>query len=231
MSKGFRPRATCLSIALVALAIQAITPDARDLTSFSISRILQSILSNSIATADDAAPWEDDTPDETADDVCSPASAGTRIAKRRPTSCPRLSSTATPHGDLPIRPTHRHPSCPFGGAGAKRRVDPHPLPPYLLIPIRSRRPGGIIVRGNPARLPCALQDVGAHDRRNGGKRALQRRIRTAVDRTGTEGSDSHRSIAGSPSAPVRSRAIDRSGATRLPDADDGRVALHSDTVH
>jgi hypothetical protein len=115
MSKGFRPKATCIGIALVALAIQAITPDSHDLTSFSISRIIHSILSDSIASADDAAPSEDDIPDEAADDVCSPASAGMRIATRRHRSCPHPPSMATSHGVLPIRPSHPHSSCPIGG--------------------------------------------------------------------------------------------------------------------
>jgi hypothetical protein len=116
MNKGSGPQTACLGVALIALAIQAITPDSHDLTSFSISRILQSILSDSIAPTDDAAPSEDDTPDEKADDVCSPASAGARVATRRPTSCPRPHSKATPRGELPIRPSHRHSSRPFSGA-------------------------------------------------------------------------------------------------------------------
>jgi hypothetical protein len=115
MNKGSRPRATCLGIVMIALAIQAITPDAHDLTSFSISRIIQSILSDSLAPAEGAAPSEDDSPDKTDDDVCSPTSAGMRIALRRPTSSPRPLSMST-LCELPNRPTLRHPSCPIGGA-------------------------------------------------------------------------------------------------------------------
>ena len=77
-----RFRARCLHFALIALSIQGITPDSRDLTSGSISWILRSILNDGIpAAADDAAPG-DDAPDETPDDVCTPASADVRIGAR-----------------------------------------------------------------------------------------------------------------------------------------------------
>jgi hypothetical protein len=74
-----RTRAWCLRCALLALAVQGIFPDAQDLTSGSIPRILRSIASDSIPPTGDEAPSRDDATDE----VCTPdSSSGVRPITR-----------------------------------------------------------------------------------------------------------------------------------------------------
>ena len=115
MSQGFRPRKAYLGFALVALAIQAITPDPHDVTSFSISRILQSLLVDSLPLTDPDAPLGEDTQDEKADEVCAPASARTHIALRRPTNAsPRLTSHAKRHRESSEHAACLHVSSAFG---------------------------------------------------------------------------------------------------------------------
>ena len=87
MSQGFRPGNACLGFALIALAVQAITPDPHDLTSFSIFRILWSLQAASRPPAA-AGPMGQDTGDENGDEVFAPFSAGTLIALQRPTNGP-----------------------------------------------------------------------------------------------------------------------------------------------
>jgi hypothetical protein len=116
MSQGFRLRKNCLGFALVALAIHAITPDSHDLTSFSISRILQSFLADSLPTTDATAPLGEDTPDEKADEVYVPPSAGAHIAMRRPTKgSPRQTSHAEFDCERSVHAGFLHALRPFGG--------------------------------------------------------------------------------------------------------------------
>ena len=77
-----RSRARCLHCALIALAIHGITPNARDVTSGSIPRILQSIGYDIGSGAADEATPGDDAPDEKPDEVCTPASATLGLATR-----------------------------------------------------------------------------------------------------------------------------------------------------
>jgi hypothetical protein len=67
--------------ALIALAIHAMTPDPQDVTSGSITRILQTILSDRIPTAVDESPSGDDTTGEKPDEVCTPTSPATHPAE------------------------------------------------------------------------------------------------------------------------------------------------------
>ncbi len=116
MSQGFRMGKTCLSFALVALAIQAITPDSHDLTSFSITRILQSLQADSLPPTNAAAPWGEDTQDETGDEVCAPPSAGAYMALRRPSKRSlRLTSSAKRECERSVHAGFLHTSHPFGG--------------------------------------------------------------------------------------------------------------------
>ncbi len=116
MSQGCRPGKTCIGFALVALAIQAITPNAHDLTSFSISRILQSLQADSLPPKDAVAPLGEDTQDEKADEVCAPPSAGTHFAIRRPTNGSRhLISNATQHRECSLNAGDLHLPRPFEG--------------------------------------------------------------------------------------------------------------------
>jgi hypothetical protein len=77
-----------LHCALIGLAIHAVTPDPRDLTSGSIARILRSIVSERIPTAADPSAPGDDTADEKPDDVCTPAAPAARAAERDRSSSP-----------------------------------------------------------------------------------------------------------------------------------------------
>jgi hypothetical protein len=91
-----RSRAGCLYGTLIALTIQGMTPDPQDLTSHSISRILQSILGCVTPGAADHAPPADDATDE----ICTPASAATR-----PSACDRAEGPSPPHRLVPFPAT------------------------------------------------------------------------------------------------------------------------------
>jgi hypothetical protein len=99
MSPGYRLRVTSLGFTLIALAVQAITPDPHDMTSFSILRILRSLRVDSLPPTDAATPSnEDPQQDENADEVCEPSWAGAQITARRPTiGSRRLPREATRH--------------------------------------------------------------------------------------------------------------------------------------
>ncbi len=106
-----RTRAWCLRCALIALAIQGMTPDPEDLTSGSISRILRSIASDSIPPTGDEAPSRDDATDE----VCTPdSSTGVRPITRHPIDGPgsthRMPPSPCPSpAGLTRRPSLREP--------------------------------------------------------------------------------------------------------------------------
>jgi hypothetical protein len=79
-------RARCLHCALIALAIQGMTPDPDDMTSGSISKILQSIVGDGVLSKTEKLPASKDaTDDEKPDEVCTPASTSAR-----PTACERV---------------------------------------------------------------------------------------------------------------------------------------------
>jgi len=75
---------------LIALAIDAVTPDSQDVTSGSITRILQTILSDRIPTAVDGSPSGDDLTGEKPDEVCTPTSPSTHPAQHNRGSSPYL---------------------------------------------------------------------------------------------------------------------------------------------
>ena len=75
-------RVWCLHYALIAMSIQGMTPDPRDVTSSSITRILRSILGDGSPAAAGEVPLGDDTTDEKPNEVCTPASAAIRLAAR-----------------------------------------------------------------------------------------------------------------------------------------------------
>ena len=83
MHQGIRPRTTCLGFALVALAVLAIVPDCHDVTSFSISLNLQSLLTDELPPTDAAAPLGEHSQDEMADEVCAPLAACAHNTVRR----------------------------------------------------------------------------------------------------------------------------------------------------
>jgi hypothetical protein len=116
MSKAFGSHTTCLRIALIALSIQGVTPDSDDLTSFSLSRILLSILADSICPIDDSVPLGDETHDEKPDEVCMPASAGVRLPLRCRVGTLRIRGLIPALADERTRrPDHlRPPSSPGG---------------------------------------------------------------------------------------------------------------------
>src|SRR4051812_21644736 len=91
-------RAGCLHCALIALTIQGMTPDPRDLTSGSISRVLRSILGDGTPAPADEPPPADDATDE----LCTPASAAARVAARG-----RADDPSPPPLLLPTRRTTR----------------------------------------------------------------------------------------------------------------------------
>ncbi len=116
MLQGFRLRTRCFGFALVALAIQAITPDSRDFTSNSISRILQSLVADELPPTDAAVPPGEDSQDEKADEVCAPASAGPQIVLRRSANgSTGHNANATQPSGCPPSPGCLRSSRPFGG--------------------------------------------------------------------------------------------------------------------
>ncbi len=116
-----RSRARCLYCALIALAIQGITPDHQDLASGSISRILQSI-GYDIASgmADEATPGAD-APDEKPDEVCIPAPASVRLATRGRVNGPPIAPGAPLAPCMPAKGPPR-PHSPREAATTCRRL-------------------------------------------------------------------------------------------------------------
>jgi hypothetical protein len=93
---------------LIALAIQGMTPDARDLTSCSMSRILRSILSDGNPAADGAQPG-DDAPDENPDEVCTPAAVVGRMSVRVDRASTSRQIPLSPRMPEASRPRRRSP--------------------------------------------------------------------------------------------------------------------------
>jgi hypothetical protein len=117
-----RTRAWCLRCALIALAIQGMTPDAQDVTSGSIWRILRSIASDGIPPTGDEAPLGDDATHEKPGEVCMPASS----SGVRPVTRHSIDGPCPPHR-MPPSPCHsptaltRRPS-PRDAAATARRL-------------------------------------------------------------------------------------------------------------
>lgn len=76
------PRFPWLHCALISLTIHGMTPDPRDVTSGSITRILRCIVSRGVASAACESPLGDDATDEKPDEVCTPASSASGAAER-----------------------------------------------------------------------------------------------------------------------------------------------------
>jgi hypothetical protein len=117
MSQRFRLGKSCLGFALVALAVQAITPDPHDLTSCAIARIIQSLQSDALPPKGTTVPPGADLQDETADEVYAPLTAGPQVAMRRLTSqSTGLKSNATRHRGCATHPSDLRTSRRFGGS-------------------------------------------------------------------------------------------------------------------
>jgi hypothetical protein len=117
MGKGFLFRAVLTRVCLVAMAIQGVTPDAQDLASPALSRVLRAITAPDGLTGLDAArggalpppgPGRDPSRDGMPDEVCAPVSAPSRVAVR-------ASVEGRSHLDLPPPPP-TDPSSRTGGA-------------------------------------------------------------------------------------------------------------------
>jgi hypothetical protein len=112
MSKAFWFQTAVIRIALIALAIQGVSPDADGLTSFSLARILLTIVADSITSVDDSTPLEGERPDE----VCVPTSAGMDLLLRRRIDFPRNWGLKTALvGARRFRPNALHRPPPAGG--------------------------------------------------------------------------------------------------------------------
>jgi hypothetical protein len=136
MSKAFRFQTTGFRIALIALAIQGVSPDADDLTSFSLARILLSIVADSISPVDDSAPLGGEKPDE----VFVPAAARMRLLLRRLVGTLRIRGLITAlAGVRACQPDLLRPRAARWQLRSRKREDPLFVPPYLLtFPPRRR---------------------------------------------------------------------------------------------
>jgi hypothetical protein len=116
-----RSRTRCLHCALIALAIQGMTPDPQDLTSSLISRILQSIWHDCVPGVADEGPRGGDASDETPDEVCTLASACVRLAARSRVNGPPVAPGAPLAPGMPGKSPPR-PHSPREAATICRRL-------------------------------------------------------------------------------------------------------------
>jgi hypothetical protein len=126
MFKAGMLRALVLRISLVALAVQGMTPDLRDVSSLNLTRILPTIAARSIvavggaATAPTGVPTPDRSDDGMPDEVCPvPSAASYTPCQADPKGRPSAGASVGGCDAPPPRPSRLRPPAPAGAGGCR----------------------------------------------------------------------------------------------------------------